>query len=148
MNRLSKVLVSSAAIAALGIGAAFAATSHKTPEEKADRIMKRLDANKDGAVSRDEIAAKAMERFAKGDLNKDGRITKDEIDATMPKAKPEKRAKLFRRYDANGDGAITQAEVEAKIQKRMAKMDSDKDGKITRAEYIAFRAAKAAKKHG
>jgi Ca2+-binding EF-hand superfamily protein len=148
MKTISKVLMSLAAVAAIGIGAATAATNptKKSTEVKADRMIKRLDLNKDGAVSVDEAMKRATDRFAKADLDKDGKVTKAEIDKVMAGKSEEKRAKLLKRYDKDGDGVITTAEVQAKIEKRLGKLDGDKDGKVTKAEFLAFKDAKAAKK--
>jgi len=53
--------------------------AHERAEHVAARIAKRLDANGDGAVSRDEFLAAARQRFAKMDANGDGFISADEI---------------------------------------------------------------------
>jgi len=41
-------------------------------------MMKRLDTNGDGAVSKDEFLAGANERFAKMDRNGDGKLTQED----------------------------------------------------------------------
>jgi len=53
--------------------------AQKRAEHVAQHIAKRLDANGDGMVSRDEFLAAAKQRFAKLDKNGDGFISADEI---------------------------------------------------------------------
>jgi len=53
--------------------------AHERAEHVAARVAKRLDANGDGVVSRDEFLAAARQRFAKMDANGDGFISADEI---------------------------------------------------------------------
>lgn len=91
--------------------------------------------------------------FDRADANRDGYVTKSEIQAA--------RARMFDAIDTNGDGLITPAEVEAgksrlkeraarrlaKLAERKAKMpatgdrlaalDRNKDGKITRDEFVS-----------
>jgi hypothetical protein len=61
--------------------------------------FKRLDADNDGYVSREELYQRRRQNGTRGaDANNDGRITRDEW-----KGMPE----IFDRLDANHDGAIT-----------------------------------------
>ncbi|HET7729609.1 MAG TPA: hypothetical protein VFK48_06210 [Usitatibacter sp.] len=48
---------------------------------RGERFLGRLDADKDGKVSKAEALAKATERFDRVDANKDGFITADELAA-------------------------------------------------------------------
>lgn len=50
-------------------------------EKRAERFLKRLDADNDGKVSKAEALAKATERFERADANKDGFITAEELPA-------------------------------------------------------------------
>ena len=149
MNVKSKLaLAGTALVAGLVVaGAGLAATPpKKTPEQKAEVMLQRFDANKDGIVTTDEVLARADTQFGKGDLNKDGRITREEIDTVMAKASEKKRDKLMKRYDLNNDGAITKNEVEERARRRFARFDTDKDGKVNVAEAAAAITAHRARK--
>lgn len=57
----------------------------------------------------------------------------------------ERHGKWFERLDANGDGVLTQAELaehaarrEQRRQERLAKADTDQDGQLSRAEFVAI----------
>lgn len=112
---------------------------------------------------RTDVAAHVERMFKQLDLNRDGFITKDEIaaskaqfDERMTKSAPKRAAKLFDRLDTNHDGKITREEVEAARAARLAasgktakpgrkpagatlfaRADANKDGVITRAEFDA-----------
>ncbi|ESQ79882.1 EF-hand domain-containing protein [Asticcacaulis sp. YBE204] len=49
------------------------------------RFFEKLDANRDGVVSRDEFRRQADERFDKLDANKDGKLSREEIRAEVHK---------------------------------------------------------------
>jgi len=61
-----------------------------TPAESAASVFKRLDANQDGRISRDEAARMPAlaERFDQLDKDKDGTISADEFSAGFDTVKP------------------------------------------------------------
>jgi len=123
------------------------------------------DANKDGKLSKAEATAAAEQMFAKMDVNGDGKFTKEERDAFRQKRVDARFAKLD--TDKNGQISKTefQAPREARranaaewkgktggleghgrgfMRHRGGKMhggmwgaDADKDGTITRVEFLA-----------
>jgi ABC-type phosphate transport system substrate-binding protein len=50
------------------------------------------------------------------------------------------------RGDANGDGAVTLAEMQQSLAERFQKLDTNRDGKVTRDEFAAHRAAAKAQR--
>lgn len=50
----------------------------------ADRILKRLDTNNDGKISKEEFEKPLRKRFALLDLNDDGKVTREEADLAGP----------------------------------------------------------------
>jgi len=126
----------------------------------------RGDADGDGVVSRDEAMARADARFDRLDANKDGKLTPDEMQARrlMGGAEPAASApppadgaspppsppgpggrgfggRMFARLDTNGDGVIDRDEYRAQAAQRFDRMDTNKDGKVDASERQAAREA-------
>ncbi len=90
----------------------------KLPEEKRDNLLKRLDKDADGKLSRDELERMGKPRDGQGpplkklwelDADKNGGISLAEFQngPMILKLSPEKQAALFRRLDTDNDGVIT-----------------------------------------
>ena len=107
--------------------------------------------------NRSDVAGQVERMFKKLDSNRDGFITREEVatfqaafDQRSAKNAPKRTAKMFDKLDTNHDGEITQAEADASRTVRkaatghskkrtsssvFAKADSNKDGIVTRAEF-------------
>lgn len=111
----------------------------------------------DGVQTRDEAMARADARFDKMDANKDGKLTADEMrpapppppaDGSAPPPPPPPPAggpgggRMLKMFDANGDGAIDRSEYRALAARRFDRIDTNKDGKIDAAERQAARDAR------
>lgn len=125
-------------------------------KEKLARVMADLDADKDGALSREEAGDHWIARkFDKIDADADGTITTAELSAMKGRhgkrghgkamRSPEERAqKKLARFDADGDGAITAAELgDHRMAGKFATIDADGDGRLVEAELVAW-----AREHG
>lgn len=111
-------------------------------------MLRRIDTNGDGMISKAENRAAAEARFARMDANGDGTIAADERGkgmgkwkrgggrrGAMPEGGPMHGGKSHgMKADANGDGVITRAEFDAQSAARFAAMDANKDGKIEKSE--------------
>jgi Ca2+-binding EF-hand superfamily protein len=81
------------------------------------------------------------EFFTKLDTNKDGSLSKDEMAAFGPKHHkplPEGKVKQLP-GDANSDGVVTKEEAVAGAQKWAAKIDANSDGTLTKDELMKAR---------
>lgn len=103
-----------------------------------------------------EASTQAAERFARLDADKNGQVTMEEITAAH-QARMEKRqarmaakgkempdrpmrgARIGKRVDTNGDGQISLAEMTAQAMTRFDRIDANKDGTIDAAERTAQR---------
>lgn len=129
MKKIILVAVSVLSVA----GAVFLANAQNGPDDakeggKMHGFMKGVDANNDGAVSKDEFIADANKKFTEMDSNKDNKVTQDE----MQKFQEAKKAEREQR----------KKEMEAKQEERFKEMDTDKDGKISIDEMKNFRGKK------
>lgn len=113
-----------------------------------------LDANKDGSVSKAEWDQHDADRLAKSQARRAERAanrgTPDAANAASDSKKPGMRGHFGRkggghhgmgRGGQRGDQSVTQAEFIARSLARFDKLDANKDGKVTREERVAARAA-------
>ena len=132
MNKTPSLIA--AALLAVTAGAALAQSA---PTADAAPPRKTLDANNDGVVDRSEAEAhpRLAARFDALDKNKDGKLDRSE--------RPQHRhgmhggkAQPFADLDTDKDGRISKAEAVAKPEfaERFAQMDANKDGFVDRAD--------------
>lgn len=138
--KTASVVLATMVLAATGA----VAIAQQAPEasKPGNRFMARLDADKDGKITREESEAMRKRLFARLDRNGDGAVDEEEVDrarqaiidhATMMETRLsmqwrrmdrdgdgkvsadefQSRSMIFELADRNGDGAVTQDEVEA-----------------------------------
>lgn len=112
--------------------------------EITEDVLSRLDRNKDGAVSVDELPRAASGphplwvKFAEADKNGDGKLAPDEALAAVADFTAEK----FAATDVNRDGVLTREELlpqrpEPPLRARLMRADKDGDKKVTFEEAQA-----------
>lgn len=136
-----KTLLTLAVLTAMTAGTAFAATAPATDPQPAPRA--KLDTNGDGNVDRTEAAKhpRLAGKFDELDKNKDGKLTKEE----MPRHRDGGHGKrghgpreAMAKLDVDKDGRISRTEAtagEGKLASRFEQMDANKDGFIDRADH-------------
>jgi Ca2+-binding EF-hand superfamily protein len=120
------------------------AVAGDSPRSDAPHDTLRADTDGDGRVSRAEAEAastkKSTEWFDKLDANKDGYVTQDEISQAKASRRADMKARFderFKEADANSDGQLSLDEVQAKMPRladRFSTLDKDKNGMLTRDE--------------
>lgn len=95
-----KKLLTLSLLATLASGAAFASNhegeGHKDKGykgKKIEKMIEKMDTNKDGEISKDEFTAHHEKKFNEMDTNKDGKVSKQEGEEFY-KAMKEKREKM------------------------------------------------------
>ena len=133
-TRRERLLAGVAALAVL----AYAA--HANPG-KSDAEFTMMDTNKDGRASAEEHAAGARQMFDAMDANKDGNVTAAEMDAAHERVTGAKANKTemtaadkIKVIDKDGDGILSAAEHAAGSRAMFEKMDTSKDGYLSRVE--------------
>ena len=76
----------------------------KAPKKAKAKPMKKIAANKDGKIGKDECVAFWVARYSDMDTSKDGKLTMDEFLAAAKKQ--------FKDLDKNGDGVIAVQEFD------------------------------------
>jgi Ca2+-binding EF-hand superfamily protein len=107
-----------------------------------------MDTDRDGKISPSEHAAAAARMFRAMDDNRNGKVTAAEMQAAQPKVTAKKVSKQdlsaeekIKLVDGNGDGTLTAREHAVASETMFRKMDTDKDGSLSRAEFDAGHAA-------
>ncbi|HWS77451.1 MAG TPA: hypothetical protein VN205_03635 [Thermomonas sp.] len=144
-----KLLAAAVAIA-LASAAAFAQTTTTAPAAGKPRMQ--LDANKDGVIDRAEAAKspKLAGKFDQFDTNKDGKLGADERPQMRGMRHAGGKGGMHGRMmaaDTDKDGRISRAEANAaqsKAGERFEQMDINKDGYLDRAD----RQARVAQRRG
>lgn len=137
MNR--RILSATVALALATAGTAFAQQSTGAQDAPQRTHHQKLDVNNDGVIDRTEAAASSRlaERFDQLDKNKDGKLGAEE----RPHRHGRHRGGHGRmmQADTDKDGRISKAEAAAdpKFAERFAKMDLNKDGFVDRADFKA-----------
>jgi len=115
-----------------------------------DRLFERLDTDKNGEITREEVAAarqKRDQRLAEMDTDKDGRVSREERRAYFAKAIEARRTEAFAKADTDGDGGLGLDEYKAQAAERasarFARLDRNGDGKLSVEELTPQRPTRA-----
>jgi Ca2+-binding EF-hand superfamily protein len=130
-------------------------------QARRDEMFKRADKNNDGALSADEVGRR-WERLQVADADHNGSVTRAELDQARAEGKLQGKGHhggrglggeggdhvcakgqghMFERLDKNNDGALTSDEVKDGFWQHLVKADANGDGKVTKEELQAARAA-------
>ncbi len=113
---------------------------------------RQVDANGDGAISKEEVKAMQAKQFAELDIDGNGEVTAEELSSRMlekHKQRIERMAEMqVNRLDTNGDGAVSEEEFSANAEKGFDRRDTNNDGELSREEMRRGRADQAADQGG
>jgi Ca2+-binding EF-hand superfamily protein len=119
-------------------------------ERAENRLFERLDTDKNGEISRDEVAAarqKREQRLAEMDTDKNGDVSREERRAYFAKAIEARRTEAFAKADTDGDGGLALDEYKAqatehaiaRASERFTRLDKNGDGKLSVEELTSQR---------
>ncbi len=123
-----------------------------------EKFLERFDKNKDGVLTKDEVPPFVARHFERADRNGDGKLDKAEIEelykmlrraakpgkpeapkkpesGDKPSAEVERRVDdLLTRLDTNKDGKISKDEAKGPLAQNFDRLDANKDGYLDRDE--------------
>ena len=113
-----------------------------TPEQ----FIKRFDKNGDGVLTKDELPPRLAQAFDRIDANKDGKLDRQEVAALLRVlrqrgaggAQAEQAVKrILDRFDTDKDGKISRAEArQGPLARNFDRLDVNKDGFLDRQELL------------
>jgi Ca2+-binding EF-hand superfamily protein len=128
------------------------------PEGKGDRpnpgqLMKKLDTDENGSISKEEAKGPLAKNFDKIDANSDGEITKEEFAKASQKMRERRKeggepGEMFAKMDANESGSISKDEAGERLLEHFDEIDSNSDGELTKEELRAAAEARHAERGG
>jgi Ca2+-binding EF-hand superfamily protein len=104
-----------------------------------EKALVKLDVNKDGRISLNEIKPRMDKRLAIADADGNKAITSAEIDAMLQKRLERRRIRIMELLDGNRDGTITQLEFDRVVEDMFDKADTDNNGGVDLAELQGFK---------
>lgn len=132
------VMISGVTAMALALSAGFAAAKGGHGFNGPRVSFEQLDANGDGQVTKEELAAQATIRFNAVDTNGDGNLSAEEIAAASERAKENRIKRMIDKRDANGDGVLSQEEMKGdgdRAERMFERLDDNNDGTISAEEF-------------
>lgn len=132
----SVAAVGAAAVLAAGIAAAQSANDHPFGHF-VHRVFERLaalDTNGDRRIDESERLAAAAERAAAVDFDQDGFISAAEVEAHRAREREAEIEARLARADSNGDGRTSAEEFAAAAAARLDRLDRNGDGFIDGAD--------------
>lgn len=145
---MNKYLVMLLAVGISGVAISAELATHGDAGVKGQMKMqqhfKQLDQDGNGVVSRDEAAARAAKKFDAMDANKDGQLSdaeyRDHAKARWAQHREHIQAKMKARWekiDTNRDGLLSRDEATAspRLAERFDKLDADKNGQVSAQEF-------------
>ncbi len=148
------VIISSVTALAIAFGAVGASAKGFGGKGgfKGPRInFEEVDANADGLLSKEELAAHAQVRFDAVDTDGNGSLSVDELSAARERADKERLNKMIERRDTNKDGALSFDEMkpnEDRVERMFERLDKDGDGNISSEEFAEMKAKRKGGKRG
>jgi Ca2+-binding EF-hand superfamily protein len=135
-----RLLLTALTVFAVGplAGGAFAPTAHAA-DPPSSQAWKRLDRNNNGAIAFEEFVRASDERLKRMDKNGDGNIGRDEFMAYHEAEARRRVDRIFEALDKKGTGRLAAADLKGAEGQRLLVCDTNKDGAITRQEYLQCR---------
>lgn len=136
---MRKILLAAAGVVALAGAAGLAVAQDGAPERSSHGVFA-LDANSDGALTRQEFDTGRSAEFTRLDADRNGQLSREEMRAGREHRGGRRHggghggAHMLERADANSDGSITRDEFLARPLEHFQRLDANSDGVISATE--------------
>ena len=109
----------------------------KPDGKRVSKMIKQLDSNDDGMISRDEFTMPERRGSPdmRMDLNGDGEVSRDEVSRVVSD-RAEEALSRFDKEDTDGNGVLT---AEERRMSAFNRIDADGDGQLTKREFKGSR---------
>lgn len=127
-----------ASVAAVAVIVAGAAHADRGRHGMSDvsALMERYDANRDGALSQEEIDTNRTQWHGEFDKDKSADLSLAEFEALWLKARHEMMVREFQEFDRDGDGKLTLDEYKAPLNAMVSRLDRNGDGLVNRDDRL------------
>jgi hypothetical protein len=143
---MKTMILAMAAVAGLA-GAGIALANERGGERDGAERFFRADANNDGRVTKDEVRAAREAAFARMDVDQDGFLTPaDRADRPVRQGRGDPGARMAK-MDSNADGRISKDEFVGLDYAIFDRLDANKDGAIDRTEAASMQGRRGGPKH-
>ena len=106
---------------------------------RAQMMMERYDADKDGKLTQEEINSNREAWLKEFDANNDGKLSLDEFKQLWLKARAERIVRAFQRFDRDGDAGVTLEEYQRPLADIVERMDRNGDGALSKDDRRGHR---------
>ncbi len=112
------------------------------------QMIKNLDANEDGSVTRSEADGVVSTEMGRHDGDRDGVLSLDEFEAFWVARQRERMVRRFQHLDRDGDGQVTVEEAQAPVEHLFDRLDENGDETLTREEIRDAHMKRRGHRHG
>ena len=145
MNKRTKIILAASAGIVL-LGAASGAVAHRSDKhegmrgergQRGEMMFKKLDADKDGKVTKAEAEAFRGQKLTEFDADKSGELNQAEYVAMVQAFMADHIKRRFERHDEDKNGSLNKAEMSGRIMHMFDRLDANSDGAVDR-EAVSY----------